>query len=80
MRLTEMDIDLLSAASKRGAAGITKDELMLELSKSVRGLAYADLRRHVDSLARGGLAEVEETGPDDFTIVITESGREAIRS
>ncbi len=78
MKLSAFDIDILNTISKRGVAGITKDELMFELGKTVKGIAYGDLKRHVTALVSNGLAEVEETGPDDFTIMITKSGKESI--
>lgn len=79
MRLTAMEIDILTTISGRGTSGITKDELMLDLSRSVKGMAYADLRRHLESLAERRLVSVEETGPDDFTVAITTEGSKAVR-
>lgn len=76
MTLSAFDIDILSSIIKRGTAGITKDELLLDLSKMVKGIAYDDLMRHVRNLVDSGYAELDETGPDDFTIIITQAGKE----
>lgn len=78
MRLSALEVDILAAVSKRGVSGITKDELLFELGKTVKGIAYADLMRHVTNLVNGGLAEMEESGPEDFTIMITKKGKEAM--
>ena len=66
MTLSALEIDILSSIIKRGTAGITRDELMLDLSKMVKGIAYDDLMRHVKNLVDSGYAELDETGPDDF--------------
>lgn len=76
MKLSALDIDLLTAISKRGIAGITKEELIAEVGKTVKGIAYADLWRHVTALANGGMVDVEMSGPDDFTVYITDVGKE----
>ncbi len=76
MTLSALDIDILTTISKRGTVGITKEELMLDLSRTVKGIAYGDLMRHVNGLVESGYAELDETGPDDFTVIITPAGKE----
>lgn len=78
MTLSAIDVDILTAVAKRGVSGITKDELMQELGRSVKGIAYSDLTRHVTGLVESGMVQLEETGPDDFTVMITDAGREAV--
>ena len=78
MTLSAIDVDILTAVAKRGFSGITKDELMQELGRTVKGKAYADLIRHVPGLVDARMVQMDETGPDDFTVMITDEGRESV--
>lgn len=80
MSLSAIDIDILTAVAKRGVSGITKDELMQELGRTVKGIAYDDLIRHVTGLVAAGMVLMDETGPDDFTVMITDEGLESVGS
>ncbi|MBX8632241.1 MAG: hypothetical protein J9259_06980 [Thermoplasmata archaeon YP2-bin.285] len=78
VNLSAIDIDILSIASKRGSAGIDKGELLFELGKVVKGIAYTDLVKRINRLASENAISIEENGPDDFTVFITESGSRLI--
>lgn len=80
MTLSAIDVDILTAVAKRGVSGITKDELMQELGRSVKGIAFGDLIRHVTGLVESGMVQMDETGPDDFTVFITDEGMESVGS
>ena len=79
LKLGAIEIDILSIADKRGKAGIDKAELLFELGKVMKGIAYPDMVRRIEKLKHGNLIAVEENGPDDFTVFITPQGSEAIR-
>ena len=74
MNISAIEVDILSIAAKRGKAGIDKAELLFELGKIVKGIAYADLARKIEKLRADRLITVEENGPDDFTVIITQQG------
>ena len=40
----------------------------------MKGIAYADLARKIEKLRADRLITVEENGPDDFTVIITQQG------
>lgn len=80
LRLGAIDIDILSIAEKKGRAGIDKEELLFELGRLMKGIAYPDLVRRIEKLRDGNLITVEENGPDDFTVFTTEQGNAALRT
>jgi DNA-binding transcriptional ArsR family regulator len=73
-------VDILKSAARRGRAGVPKEEMMMELSKALRGIAYSDFMRHINRLVSQGLATIEEIGPDDFILYITENGENEIKN
>jgi len=78
VNLSAIDIDILKIASKKGKAGIDKEELLFEIGKVVKGIAYADLAKRIHRLSDNEAILVEENGPDDFTVFITEAGSRLI--
>ncbi len=48
MKLGAIDIDILSIAEKKGKAGIDKEELLFELGKLMKGIAYPALKKAED--------------------------------
>jgi predicted transcriptional regulator len=78
MNLSAIDIDILRISSKKGKAGIDKEELLFELAKVVKGIAYSDLAKRIHRLGENGAIRVEENGPDDFTVFITDTGSKLI--
>ncbi|HKZ48138.1 MAG TPA: hypothetical protein VJ397_05025 [Thermoplasmata archaeon] len=61
-------------AAKRGPMGVTKNELLL----STKGVDHNQLLGEVENLERLGLIHVEEIGPGNFRILITEAGLKVI--
>jgi hypothetical protein len=78
LNIGAIEVDILSVAAKRGKAGIDKAELLFELGKIVKGIAYTDLARKIEKLRTDNLITVEETGPDDFIVFITQQGSNAL--
>ncbi|MBX8632527.1 MAG: hypothetical protein KIY11_05680 [Thermoplasmata archaeon] len=80
MKLGAIEVDILSIAEKKGKAGIDKEELLFELARVMKGIAYPDLMKRIERLREGSLITLEENGPDDFTVFITSQGAAALKS
>ncbi|MBX8635565.1 MAG: hypothetical protein KIS30_05965 [Thermoplasmata archaeon] len=80
MKLGAIEVDILSIAEKKGKAGIDKEELLFELARVMKGIAYPDLMKRIERLREGSLITFEENGPDDFTVFITAQGTAALKS
>jgi len=80
VNLSAMEIDILDVLSKRGKSGMPKDELLFEMARLVRGIAYDDMLKHIKSLEASDLVRTEAEGPDDFTAFITEKGTEILKT
>ncbi|MEM3857351.1 MAG: hypothetical protein QXI37_02455 [Thermoprotei archaeon] len=78
--MNPLQVDILKSAARRGRAGVTKEELMSELSKALRGIAYSDFIKHINTLQSAGMVQMEEIGPDDFILYATEEGKKALEN
>lgn len=66
--------DLLAALDERGLLGLNKADMFGRLP----GVRYEDLKIAVETLEREGLAEVHWKGPADFSVFITDLGRDRL--
>jgi small GTP-binding protein len=64
---------VLLFAQRRGAAGVTKRELLM----AIKGLDPKRLEEQVENLKRLGLVAVDMLDPGNFRLVLTEAGQEA---
>lgn len=67
---------ILAFAGKRGATGVTKNELL----GAFRAQDYDALMNEVSNLEKTGLIVIEEIGPASFRVILTPEGETAIKS
>jgi small GTP-binding protein len=64
---------ILTFAAKRGALGVTKNELLA----AFKGTDYNGLMTEISNLERTGLVTLEQIGPASFRVVLTADGEAA---
>jgi len=68
--MDDLDWKVLSLTARRGLIGATREDLFRE----VRGMRYEDLENAVRRLEADGYLQVEWTGPNRFTLTVSETG------
>jgi hypothetical protein len=68
--MDDLDWKVLSLTAKRGLIGATREDFFRE----IRGLRYEDLEDAVRRLETEGQIQVEWTGPNRFTLTVSEVG------